>query len=130
METAPPRRVHAPRLPPRRPGRKPPTSSCCSSSRHNRLPRQRVNDQQVQRAQQQLDSRQNEVRIQDAPGPAQTGVVPAAGAPVAPVNADTRIQDAPGPAQTLPSAAVRLAEPAAFAAPSVPVQQPQPPPQL
>ncbi len=61
-----------------------------------------ITNQQVQQAQQQRDSIQKEVRIQDAPGPAQTGVVPAAGAPVAPVNADDRIQDAPGPAQTLP----------------------------
>ena len=61
-----------------------------------------VTNQQVQQAQKQKDSVQNEVRIQDAPGPAQTGVVPAAGAPVAPVNSQQRIQDAPGPAQTLP----------------------------
>jgi hypothetical protein len=56
----------------------------------------------VQQATQQQQKVQNEVRIQDAPGPAQTGVVPGAGVPVAPVNADDRIQDAPGPAQTLP----------------------------
>jgi hypothetical protein len=61
-----------------------------------------ITDRQVQAAQRQKDAIQNEVRIQDAPGPAQTGVVPAAGAPVAPVNANDRIQDAPGPAQTLP----------------------------
>lgn len=61
-----------------------------------------VTNQQVERAQRQQESVQQEVRIQDAPGPAQTGVVPAAGPPVAPPNADQRIQDAPGPAQTLP----------------------------
>ena len=62
-----------------------------------------LTNQQVQQAQKQKDQIQNEVRIQDAPGPGQTGVVPAAGVPVAPVNADQRIQDAPGPAQTLPT---------------------------
>lgn len=65
----------------------------------------RVNDQIVKTAQQRQDRLQREVRIQDAPGPAQTGVVPAAGTPVAPASSDstdTRIQDAPGPAQTLP----------------------------
>jgi len=64
----------------------------------------RITDQQVQRAQEQQENMDKEARtrIQDAPGPAQTGVVPAAGPPVAPVNADERIQDAPGPAQTLP----------------------------
>jgi hypothetical protein len=60
-----------------------------------------ITDQQVEAAQKQKDAIQNEVRIQDAPGPAQTGVVPAAGVPVAPVNVNDRIQDAPGPAQTL-----------------------------
>ena len=61
------------------------------------------NAQQVRRAQQQQQRVQNEVRIQDAPGPQQTGVVPAAGPPVAPsANPEQRIQDAPGPAQTLP----------------------------
>lgn len=45
-----------------------------------------VNDQIVRTAQKQADQRANETRIQDAPGPAQTGVVPAAGPPVAPVN--------------------------------------------
>lgn len=63
---------------------------------------QQVNDQQVKAAQKQHDQLQNEQRIQDAPGLTQTGVVPAAGAPVAPMNGDHRIQDAPGPAQTLP----------------------------
>ena len=61
-----------------------------------------ITNQQVQKAQQQQDSVQKEVRIQDAPGPAQTGVVPASGPPVVPSNTDQRIQDAPGPAQTLP----------------------------
>lgn len=63
---------------------------------------QKITDQQVKAAQKQHDQLQNEPRIQDAPGPAQTGVVPAAGAPTAPVSSDQRIQDAPGPAQTLP----------------------------
>ena len=62
-----------------------------------------INTQQVQQVDAQRRQAQQEVRIQDAPGPAQTGVVPAGpGNPVAPVNADDRIQDAPGPAQTLP----------------------------
>ena len=67
---------------------------------------QRITDQQVKAAQKQHDQLQNEPRIQDAPGPPLTGVVPAAGAPVAPVNTDQRIQDAPGPAQTLPPVTV------------------------
>lgn len=62
-----------------------------------------VNNQIVQQANDTRAKVQREVRIQDAPGPAQTGVVPAVGAPVAPTNAADRIQDAPGPAQTLPS---------------------------
>ena len=74
---------------------------------------EQVTNQQVQQAQKQKDSVQQEVRIQDAPGPSQTGVVPAAGAPIAPVNTDTRIQDAPGPAQTSP----RVPSPASPAAP-------------
>ena len=61
-----------------------------------------VTNQQVEKAQKQQENVQKEVRIQDAPGPVQTGVVPAAGAPVAPASGDQRIQDAPGPAQTLP----------------------------
>jgi hypothetical protein len=61
-----------------------------------------ITNQQVQQAEKQQESVQKEVRIQDAPGPAQTGVVPAAGPPALPANADQRIQDAPGPAQTLP----------------------------
>jgi hypothetical protein len=77
-----------------------------------------ITNQQVQQAQKQQDKVQQEVRIQDAPGPAQTGVVPAAGAPAAPANTDNRIQDAPGPAQTLPP----------LAAPSQPPTQPNPPP--
>lgn len=63
---------------------------------------QRITDQQVKAAQKQHDQLQNESRIQDAPGASQTGVVPAAGSPVAPASGDQRIQDAPGPAQTLP----------------------------
>jgi len=62
-----------------------------------------INTKEVKQYDQQQQTVQNEVRIQDAPGPAQTGVVPAAGVPVAPVNADQRNQDAPGPAQTLPT---------------------------
>lgn len=64
-----------------------------------------INDLQVQAAQKEKDSVQKEVRIQDAPGPVQTGASPAAGTPVTPANTDLRIQDAPGPAQTLPPAA-------------------------
>ena len=41
----------------------------------------RINDEQVRRAQQRQDAVQNEVRIQDAPGPAQTGVLPGTPAP-------------------------------------------------
>jgi hypothetical protein len=70
-----------------------------------------VTNQQVQQAQKQKDSIQNEIRIQDAPGPAQTGVVPAAGPPVAPANSEQRIQDAPGPAQTLPQLPAPAATP-------------------
>lgn len=58
----------------------------------------RINDEQVRRAQQRQDAQQNEIRIQDAPGPAQTGVVPAAGPPVqTPPQQpqDQRIQDQP-----------------------------------
>jgi len=61
-----------------------------------------ITNKEVEKAQKQQESVQKEVRIQDAPGPAQTGVVPAAGPPVAPASGDQRIQDAPGPAQTLP----------------------------
>ena len=69
----------------------------------------------VDKAQKQQDKAQSEVRIQDAPGPAQTGVVPAAGAPVLPApNTSQDIQDAPGPAQTL--------------APAQPATQPVPQP--
>jgi len=63
---------------------------------------QKVNDQQVQAAQKQFDKAQREQRIQDAPGPAQTGVVPSSGVPTTQINPDQRIQDAPGPAETLP----------------------------
>ena len=80
-----------------------------------------INSQQVKQYQQQQQTVQNEVRIQDAPGPAQTGVVPAAGTPVAPVNADDRIQDAPGPAQTLPKLPATAP---ATAAPTVPAEIP------
>ena len=61
----------------------------------------RITNQQVNTAQQQIDKVQNEQRIQDAPGPSQTGIVPAAGPPVLPPAAGsttpggTPIQDAP-----------------------------------
>jgi hypothetical protein len=84
-----------------------------------------ITNRQVQQAQKQKDAIQNEVRIQDAPGPAQTGVVPAAGPPVAPVNANDRIQDAPGPAQTLPP--MPSTTPSQLPAP--PTQPVSPPPQ-
>lgn len=64
-----------------------------------------ITNQTVEQAQKQQDSVQREQRIQDAPGPAQTGVVPIAGPPVQPAKNDTRIQDAPGPAQTVPTQA-------------------------
>lgn len=54
----------------------------------------RINNEQVRQAQARQDAQANEVRIQDAPGPAQTGVVPAAGQPVQPLQ-DQRIQDQP-----------------------------------
>ena len=78
-----------------------------------------VTDATVQRAVQQQQSVQNESRIQDAPGPAQTGIVPASGSPVQPNNNDVRIQDAPGPSQTNP-------QPAA----TKPVAPATPPPQI
>ncbi len=59
-----------------------------------------LNEQQIQAAQQQSDAQQKQNRIQDVPGPTQTGVVPAYGRPVEPGN--QRIEDAPGPAQTIP----------------------------
>jgi hypothetical protein len=66
-------------------------------------------EQQQNTVLQQVEARraeqQNQVRVQDAPGPAQTGVVPAAGPPVAPINNGRDIQDAPGPTQTLPQPA-------------------------
>jgi hypothetical protein len=72
---------------------------------------QKVNDQQVQAAQKQFDKAQREQRIQDAPGPAQTGVVPSSGVPTTQTNPDQRIQDAPGPAETLPQPQPRPATP-------------------
>ncbi len=65
-----------------------------------------ITDQQVKTAQQRIDKIQDEQRIQDAPGPSQTGLVPAAGPPLAPAPGGTgasggpAMQDAPGPAQT------------------------------
>jgi hypothetical protein len=82
-----------------------------------------ITNQQVQQAQKQKDAIQNEVRIQDAPGPAQTGVVPAAGPPLPPANSNDRIQDAPGPAQTLPQM------PSTTPGQSAPTTQPAAPPQ-
>jgi hypothetical protein len=73
-----------------------------------------ITNVQVQKAQQQQEKVQGEVRIQDAPGPVQTGVL--SGGAVASPNPDQRIQDAPGPAQTLP--------PVGYVAPS---QLPSPP---
>lgn len=62
----------------------------------------RVTNAIAEKAQRQQDKVQNEIRIQDAPGPAQTGVVPAAGPPVVPAKSSSQdIQEAPGPAQTL-----------------------------
>ncbi len=89
-----------------------------------------ITDQQVNTAQQRIDKVQNEQRIQDAPGPAQTGVVPAAGVPVAPaaggngVSGGPAIQDAPGPGQT-PSPATAVPAPAPA---TQPIQPPPPPP--
>ena len=80
-----------------------------------------VTDQQVRTAQQRIDKVQNEQRIQDAPGPSQTGIVPAAGPPLIPAGGGSAtIQDAPGPAQTI--------APATQPANPVPAQ-PAPPPQ-
>jgi hypothetical protein len=74
-----------------------------------------VTNQIVQTAQKQQDKVQNEVRIQDAPGPTETGVVPAAGPPTVPAADKSQdIQDAPGPAQTLaPALAAQPATPSA-----------------
>ncbi len=65
-----------------------------------------ITNDQVRQAQQRQDAQQREVRIQEAPGPTQTGVVPAAGAPVQP-GPDQRIQDQPSavPGQNTPSPA-------------------------
>ena len=80
-----------------------------------------VTDQQVRTAQQRIDKVQNEQRIQDAPGPSQTGIVPAAGPPLVPAGGgSSTIQDAPGPAQTVAPAA----QPAS-PAPPPPAQPPQ-----
>jgi hypothetical protein len=84
-----------------------------------------VTNQVVEQAQKQQQKIQHEVRIQDAPGPSQTGVVPAAGVPVAPVNSDDRIQDAPGPAQTI----APLPATTAPASTTQPAQTPATPPQ-
>ena len=89
-----------------------------------------VTDQQVRTAQQRIDKVQGEQRIQDAPGPSQTGIVPAAGPPLVPASGGSStsggsaIQDAPGPAQTL--------APPPQPTGSVPAQplQPAQPPQL
>jgi len=84
-----------------------------------------VTNREVEQAQKQRDAVQREIRIQDAPGPAQTGVVPAAGPPRLPVNADDRIQDAPGPAQTLPPVAPAPANPSTSAPGTPPVAPPE-----
>lgn len=68
-----------------------------------------INNQQVRTAQKQRDNLQNEQRIEDAPGPSQTGTVPGRSTGQPGMNSmgtnpnnDVRIQDAPGPSQTLP----------------------------
>ncbi len=82
-----------------------------------------VTDQQVQTAQQRIDKVQSEQRIQDAPGPSQTGIVPAAGPPLVPAGGGSAtIQDAPGPTQTI--------APATQPASPVPTQPVPPPPQV
>ncbi len=78
-----------------------------------------VTDQQVKTAQQRIDKVQNEQRIQDAPGPSQTGIVPAAGPPLVPAGeASPTIQDAPGPAQPV----VPATQPPVPAQPAAPPQ--------
>ena len=64
-----------------------------------------INDQTVRQAERQQNLQQKEVRIQDAPGPAQTGVVPGTNQPLQPVPTDQRIQDAPStqPTQLTPN---------------------------
>ena len=67
------------------------------------LRQQREQEAAVRRRAKQVQEQQNEPRIQDAPGPAETGALP--GYPPPPPRNDQdapRIQDAPGPAQTIP----------------------------
>lgn len=99
LETAPP---SAPTSPAVQAQQKAQDARLLEQQKQQSVQAAQITNQQVQQAQKQQESVQKEVRIQDAPGPAQTGVVPAAGPPVAPANAGQRIQDAPGPAQTLP----------------------------
>jgi hypothetical protein len=61
----------------------------------------KVNDAIVQKAQERQDKVQTEIRIQDAPGPAQTGVVPAAGPPVVPATSTAPVTTPPPPGQRL-----------------------------
>lgn len=62
-----------------------------------------INDQQVQKAQKTQEQMQRETRIQDVPGPAPSGIVPAAGAPGVVPGSDQRSQDAAAPTQTSPA---------------------------
>jgi hypothetical protein len=81
---------------------------------------QQQQEQAVQRRAKEVQAQQDEPRIQDAPGPGETGLLPGMPPPPSqPSNGEEqRIQDAPGPAQTIP-------------APQPSQQQPQPeaPPQ-
>jgi hypothetical protein len=77
------------------------------------LQRQQADSQRQQQEQERaveqwvktVQAQQDEPRIQDAPGPAQTGLLPGVPPPPSqPSNEDEqRIQDAPGPAQTIPA---------------------------
>jgi hypothetical protein len=76
------------------------------------LLRQRADSQRQQQEQERdvqqwaktVQAQQDEPRIQDAPGPAQTGVLPGVPPPGQPSDEEEqRIQDAPGPAQTIPA---------------------------
>jgi len=59
----------------------------------------------VNQAQQRQDKMQEEIRIQDAPGPAQTGIVPAAGPPVIPATTQVAAPSTQQtPTQTMPAA--------------------------
>jgi hypothetical protein len=65
---------------------------------------QQQEDADAQKLAKQRQAEASEPRIQDAPGPAQTGVVPGVPPQTQQTNqGPARIQDAPGPAQTLPA---------------------------